>query len=171
MSDLDFIEEIRVAQYWRKQLGEMEYVQRNPEDLHRWYVALETRGPDEIRAYLAERASRYPPGEITGIVSKPPHPTREIIDIWLASHHRSYTANYWYAVAAFIVASFVIMPNLSGCQGLHNPNKLATNPPQPATLTPGTAAGSPQPTSTMPANFPAPAHQAGQPLNTSGPAQ
>ncbi len=161
MADLDFITEIRIAQYWRKQLGEMEYVQRDPEDLRRWYVALETRGPEEIRQYLIERAGRYPPGEVTGIVSKAPHPSREIIDLWLTSHEKASTTPYWLGMAAFLIACMLIAPNVSGCQHLRSINLLANMTP-PASLKPAAPGPPPQPQSTLPGQFPLPANTAGR---------
>jgi hypothetical protein len=160
MADLDFIEEIRVAQYWRKQLGEIEYVKRDPDDLRRWYAALETRGPDEVRAYLIERSGRHPLGHVTGIVAKAPHPPREIIDLWLASHDKARTAPYWVGAAAFLLVCMVVGPNVSGCQRLR-PFKLFPNgaPPQ-ASLAPGSLTGAPPTQSTGPSQFPLPANVA-----------
>ncbi len=160
MSDLDFIEEIRIAQYWRKQLGEMEYVQRNPEDLRRWYEALELRGPEEIRSYLAERSGRHPSGAITGIVFKAPHPPREIIDIWLASHDKTRTMPYWVGALAFLVACLLVGPNVSGCQHLPNQNKFAVQPPAPQQIMTANPNGAPQVLSTVPGSFPLPANVA-----------
>jgi hypothetical protein len=160
MSDLDFIEEIRIAQFWRKQLGELEYVQRDPEDLRRWYVALETRGPDEIRDYLIERTGRYPAGQVVGIVSKAPHPPREIIDLWLASHDKTHTMPYWVGLAAFVVACMLIGPNMAGCQNLPDRSLFAVTSPPHAVLAPGQAMNAPQTQATSPTNFPAPANTA-----------
>ena len=105
-SDVDFIEEIRIAQFWRKQLGEYEYVYYNPDDLRRWYIALETRGPQEIREYLIERTGRHPMGEVTGIVAVAPHPSRKIIDLWLESYNKMHTRPYWVALVAFLILAY-----------------------------------------------------------------
>jgi hypothetical protein len=159
MSDLDFIEEIRIAQFWRKQMGELEYVKRDPEDLHRWYVALETRGPDDIRDYLNERAGRYPAGQVTGIVAKAPHPTREVIDLWLASHDRTSKAPYWTGAAAFLLICALVGPNISSCQNLHSIAPFAKTAPPQAVLAPGQNIPA-QTQSTLPGSFPAPANVA-----------
>ncbi len=90
-NEVDFIEEIHIAQFWRKHLGEYEYVYFNPDDLRRWYIALETRGPQDIRELLIERTGRYPMGEITGIVAVAPHPSRRVIDLWLEFHSKIHT--------------------------------------------------------------------------------
>jgi hypothetical protein len=159
-SDLDFREEIRIAQYWRKQLGDMEYVKRDPEDLRRWYDALETRGPDEIRAYLIERNGRHPLAEVTGIVTKAPHPPLEIINVWLDSHRKAHTGSYWAGAIAFLLLCLLIGPNVSGCQGLHKINLIPNGAPPQAGLAPGQFQGAPPPLATAPAQFPLPANQA-----------
>jgi hypothetical protein len=130
MANVDFIEEIRIAQYWRKQLGEYEYVDYNPDDLRRWYVALETRGPDEIRSYLAERETRYPMKVVTGIVSTAPHPPRPIVDLWLQSHEHTSTRPVWAAGAAFLLLAVLVAPNIQGCQNLQQFNPLGPTPPR-----------------------------------------
>ena len=156
--DVDFIEEIRIAQYWRKQLGEYEYVYYNPDDLRRWYIALETRGPQDIRDYLIERTGRYPMGEVTGIVPVAPHPPRKIIDLWLESYNKVRTAPYWLAFAAFVVVTYYTMTNLSGVQHLPSQTRLQLNPP---------VAGGPLP---PPGNTPLPVASSTQPLSLPVPA-
>jgi hypothetical protein len=160
-SDLNFREEIRVAQYWRKQMGDLEYVKRDPDDLFRWYEALENRGPVEIRAYLVERSGRHPMVEVTGIVAKAPHPTRDIVDIWLASHEEARTMPYWAGAAAFLILCLLIGPNVSGCQNMHQIRLFPNGAPPQATLAPGQV-GATGPTSqaTAPAQFPLPANTA-----------
>ncbi len=168
MSGLDFIEDIRIAQFWRKQLGEIEYVTLyNPDDLKRWYVALETRGPQEIRDYLIERTGRHPMGEVTGIVALAPHPPRKIIDLWLDSYNKADTRPYWIAFAGFIILAYYTMTNLAGVQNLHSRTPLQLNPP---------IVGGPPPQvgqtplpgvgSTQPANLPAPASVASPPTGS-----
>jgi hypothetical protein len=130
MANVDFIEEIRIAQFWRKQLGEYEYVDYNPDDLRRWYVALETRGPDDIRDYLAERESRYPMQVVLGIVSSAPHPPRPIVDLWLQSHTQTSTRPFWAAGAAFVLLAVLVAPNIQGCQNLKQFNPLGPTPPR-----------------------------------------
>ncbi len=159
MSGLNFIEEIRIAQFWRKLLGEHEYVTLyNPDDLHRWYKALETRGPEEVRSYLIERTSRHPMGEVTGIVSMAPHPPRNVIDLWLESHDKVRTRPYLLVVAGFIVLAYYTMTNLAGFQHIASHTQLQLNPPTPGGLPPQVGPSPlPNVNATMPANLPAPA--------------
>ena len=166
-NDLDFIEEIRIAQYWRTQLGEYEYVDWNPVDLRRWYVALELRGPDEVRAYLEERTGRHPAGAVTGLVATAPHPPRKIIDIWLRSHEQHSTKRLWYGLAGFMVTAMFVGANLVGCQNLRNLNQLQTNPPAPAQVLPGSQLGPPQSNATAPQPLVPPANQASPPTGSS----
>ncbi len=158
--DSDFIETIRIAQYWRQQLGEVEYVKRNPDDLRRWYIALENRGPDDIRAMLIERTNRYPGGQIVGIVATPPHPSREIIELWLQSHQTVRTGVAWAALTAFALVSLLIGANLAACLNMVSVNK----PYRPPTLTlTSPSSGNTQPAgggSTAPASLPADANGA-----------
>ena len=158
----NFQVEIRIAQFWRRQLGEYEYVNHNPDDLQRWYIALETRGPEEIRQYLIERTGRHPMPCITGIVARAPHPSREIVDLWLASHVKTRTAGYWLAAPVFIAFVYLFATNLEGFQNLKSKNKLAANPPAIGAL--GNAMPPPKgPASTLPANLPGPAAKAATP--------
>jgi hypothetical protein len=150
---LAFIEEIRVAEFWRRQLGELEYSKYDPDDLFRWYTAMELRGPDEIRAYVIERMGRTIGGPVTGIVALAPHPTRAIIDIWLSSHDKARPAPYVYGVFAFLLACLVVMPNINSCQNLKAPNPPSHWLPQAATLTAGAANGAPTPLSTAPTSL------------------
>ncbi len=168
MSGLEFKEEIRIAQFWRKHLGEQEYVTLyNPDDLKRWYKALETRGPQEIRDYLIERTGRYPLAEVTGIVGLAPHPPRKVVDLWLASHEKVHTMPYWLGFVAFVVLAYYTMTNLSGFHYLPSQTQFQLNPP---TLggPPPPVGQSPVPTvnSTLPANLPAPASVASPPTGT-----
>ncbi len=168
---LAFLREIRVAEFWRIQLGELEYSQRNPDDLYRWYVAMELRGPDEIRAYVEERMGRYPTIPVTGIVSSAPHPTRDIIDIWLASHDKVRTGHYWTGAVAMLVACIFVLPTLHGCQDVQNPNLPQYWLPPAATLMPGPLNGAPPPTATMPISPPPPSVNFASPMATSIAAQ
>ena len=166
-SDVDFIEEIRIAQFWRKQLGEYEYVYYNPDDLRRWYIALETRGPQDIRDYLIERTGRYPIGEVTGIVAVAPHPSRKIIDLWLESYNKVHTRSYWLAFVVFLIVAYLGMTNLLGVQNLPRQSPfqmsppLIGGPPPPVGSTPIPTVGS-----TQPANLPAPASVASPPAGS-----
>jgi hypothetical protein len=157
---LDFITEIRIAQFWRRQLGELEYVKRDPDDLRRWYDALETRGPEDIRDYLNERAGRYPDGQVTGIVAKAPHPPREVIDLWLASYDKTSTMPYWTAFAAFLLTCALIGPYISGCQNLHPLTPFPNGAPPEAIVQPGSPTQMPPSQSSPPGSFPVPANTA-----------
>ena len=169
MSGLDFIKDIQIAQFWRKHLGEYEYVtQYNPDDLKRWYIALETRGPDEIRDYLIERTGRYNTGEVTGIVSVAPHPPRNVIDLWLESHDKVHTLPYWVAFAGFLVLAYYSMTTLAGFEHLPTQTQSQLHPPMPGGPPPPVGP-SPLPAvnSTLPANLPAPAAVASPPAGSS----
>ncbi len=151
MADVDFVEEIHIAAYWRRQLGEYEYVGYNADDLRRWYIAMETRGPEEITDYLIERSGRYPMVVVTGIVATAPHPPLYIVEMWIASHRKVRTHPYWLALATFFVASVLVGENLQGCSTLPDVNRLDTNPPQMnAPIQPGGAVSAPVATSTLP---------------------
>jgi len=148
---LAFIEEIRVAQFWRTQLGDDEYSRRNPDDLFRWYEAMELRGPEEIRAYVNERMGRYPAQPITGIVSAAPHPPRDVVDLWLSTHDKARTTPYWFGFAAFLLVSFITVTNLNSCQSIQPPTAQVHWLPQAAVLATGTLTGAPATQSTLPA--------------------
>ncbi len=157
MAGVDFIEEIRIAQFWRQQLGEYEYVYYNPDDLRRWFIALELRGPDEVRDYLHERAGRYPPGQVTGIVAQAPHPPLPIVELWLQSHRAARTSSYWMALGLFVFACYIFVPRLYSCSQLRDVDRYATHPPA---MSAPLQAGAPAPAvppgpATMPVQAPA----------------
>ena len=151
MADVDFVEEIRIAAYWRKQLGEYEYVGYNADDLRRWYIAMESRGPEEISDYLIERSGRFPKQVVTGIVATAPHPPLSIVEMWVASHRKVRTQPYWLALATFFIASVLVGENLLGCANLRDLNRLDTSPPQINTpIQAGPAGTAPSAASTLP---------------------
>ena len=161
MEHVDFVEKIHIAAYWRKQLGEYEYVNHNPDDLLRWYLALETRGPNDVRSYLAERASRYQTSVVTGVVAEAPHPPLTIVELWLASHSHASTAPYWTAAVAFCLFAYLAGTNLHGCAALVDPNLLASRPPQTnIPLQPGGFSQLPAAPSTLPSQVTPPANPA-----------
>ncbi len=124
-------EEIKVAQFWRGVIGVYEYVNYDPADLLRWYQALETRGPDEIRAYLNERAAKHPMKRLLGLVAKPPHPPMEVVMLWLEERERhSSSASVWMGVGGFVTLCFLLGVGFVGCQNLKNQNTLALKPGQ-----------------------------------------
>ena len=163
MPDVDFVEEIRIAAFWRKQLGEYEYVGYNAEDLRRWYIAMETRGPADIADFLIERSGRFPRNAIAGIVAVAPHPPLYIVELWLASHRQVSLRSYWIALATFCVASILVGENLQGCAQLRDLNRLDTHPPQ---MTPPVQAGSAGPPPPAAATLPNPGIP---PANTASP--
>jgi len=150
--DSDFHEEIRVARFWRDVIGEYEYVNYDPDDLYRWYHALETRGPMEIRAYLCERAGKHPMPRLLGLVSKPPHPPMDVVMLWLESHeHKAHTAPVWLGIGGFVTLCFLLGLGFEGCQNLKDPNLLILNPGQTASpLLPPLKASEPLPSAALP---------------------
>ena len=163
MSEIGFVAEIHIAQFWRKRLGEYEYVNHNEVDLRRWYLAMELRGPEDIRDYLNERTGRYPMGPVTGIVATAPHPSREIVQIWLDSHAKVHSGRYLAATAAFLLFVWFFFTNLAGFERLKPVNQLQMHPPQigalPANGSP-TGPGAPPPTAMLPQTLPSPANAA-----------
>jgi hypothetical protein len=160
---LDFKKEIAVAQFWRKQIGEFEYVKHNPEDLRRWYDAMELRGPDDIRSYLAERETRYPMPIVTGIVATAPHPGRDIVQLWLESHNKVRTGRFWLAGAGFIGFSYFVAVNLLGCVKINTTTPLQAHPPSIGGHLPPQTGPLPTSAATAPQNLPAPASAASPP--------
>jgi hypothetical protein len=146
---LDFIADIRIAQFWREKLGDTEYGTFDPADLRRWYEAMELRGPDEIRDYVNQRTGRYPSAPVTGIVFVAPHPPVYIVDTWLHSHDKVHTGPAYVGLAAFLILSFFGMTRLNGCANIKTPNLIA-NIPQPAVLESGQLSGSPTTLATLP---------------------
>lgn len=170
MTGIDFIEEIRIAQFWRTQLGEYEYIHYNEEDLRRWFIALETRGPAEIRDFLTERHGRFPRNVVTGVVSLAPHPPLAIVELWLSSTNRVRTMPYWIGAAVFLILAYLSATNLQGCTTLVDPNQLATSPPQMQAPIAAAIAGPPSPpASTLPTTpLTPPANLAARPTGGTG---
>ena len=154
MAYRDFHHEISVATFWRQVIGQYEYVNYDPEDLYRWYEALETRGPAEIRAYLNERGGKHPMPTLLGLVSKPPHPPMDIVMLWLESHElKVRTSPVWLGVGGFVLLSFMISGLFIGCQNLKSPNLLVMHPGQTSpTLMQPQVSGTPQTGATLPTN-------------------
>jgi len=161
--ELKFVKEIRIAQFWRRELGDDGYNQRDPDDLVRWFDALELRGPDEIRAYLKERGSRYPDWPVTGIVERAPHPTRAIVEMWLGTHDKARTGPFVWAFGTFMMCCMFLVTSMVGCQNVRSWNPQYAWLPQPATLMPGTNSGPPAALATMPIQAPPP------PINIASP--
>jgi hypothetical protein len=126
----DIRHEMRVALYWRALIGDGEYVKFDPDDMLRWYEALELRGPDEIRALRNERYRTTQTGGMLGIVSKAPHPPVWLVNQWIEQdEHQVHTLGYWGMSFAFVVVSFLIFGNLQGCVALQPMNPLWMHPP------------------------------------------
>ena len=155
------IEEIKIALYWRRVLGEMEYVDYDPEDLRRWFKALELRGPSEIRDYVSERTQRHNPSHLHGLVAAP-HPPLAIVELWLQSHeNKPRLKPLWVGLAGFTMLSLIVATNFNGCQTLKNHNPLVLTPPQTQqAVQPGEPGSPPAATATAPQNLPPPASTA-----------
>jgi hypothetical protein len=152
MVEFSLHEEIRVARFWREIIGQYEYGNYDPDDLYRWYKALETRGPADIRATINERATKYPVPRLLGLVSQPPHPPMELVVLWLETHElKTRTGSLWLGLGGFVTLSFLLGMGMQGCQNLHDINKLAMNPAQTSPALPQPLVGPPAPaTATMP---------------------
>jgi hypothetical protein len=129
-SERDVREEIRIALFWRALIGDYEYIKFNPDDLLRWYDALELRGPEEIRIVIDERYSTRPVNAVLGIVTAAPHPPTWLVRDWLSVHEQKVrTGGYWLGAAAFVAMSFMVGPMLYGCTQLKPMNPYVMNPP------------------------------------------
>jgi hypothetical protein len=146
---LGFIRAIKIEQFWRAQLGDTGYSAYDPADLRRWYEAMDMRGPEEIGAFVVERAGRYPAGPVTGIVTAAPHPPAFVVDLWLRSQDRVHTGSVWLGMAAFLLFALLTANWLSGFGAYKWPN-FANNIPQPATLVTGQLYGAPTAAATAP---------------------
>ncbi len=129
-SGRDIREEVRIAIFWRALIGDYEYVKFNPDDMLRWYDALELRGPDEIRLMMTERYSTRPVRAMLGVVTAAPHPPVWLVREWLAHYEQKLrTGHLWTATAGFLVLSFMAFPALHGCADLTPVNMYVMNPP------------------------------------------
>jgi hypothetical protein len=123
--------EIKIAIFWRKLIGDLEYVKFNPDDVLRWHIALEMRGPDEIRDLVGERyrtqARRAP---MLGLVGEAPHPPVWMVREWLATKQPVFPK--WRGMGlllCFIVLSGLLLPTIHGCETLTPINPLIVKPP------------------------------------------
>lgn len=124
----DYLNEIKIAGFWRRVLGEMEYVDHDADDLKRWYEALEQRGAADIRETLIERASRHPVAHFQGLGAAP-HPSMKLVELWLSTHEEApRTTPVWIGIGGFAIVAFFIGTGFSGCQSLRNINPLVNNP-------------------------------------------
>jgi len=122
--------EMKIALYWRALIGDSEYVKFDPEDLLRWYEALELRGHDEIRDLRNERYRTALTGGMLGIVARAPHPPIWLVNQWLEkADQKVHTLEYWGMGCAFVLASGLVFGNLQGCTSLKPLNPLFLKPP------------------------------------------
>jgi hypothetical protein len=142
--DVDIRTEMRIALFWRALIGDLEYIRYNPDDMLRWYMALELRGPEEIRDLVSERYTTRPMPVILGVVNKAPHPPSRLVREWLAYHeHKVRTGVYWFAPLAFCVLCGLVFPMVYGCQNLRPLNPLVMKPPNNGMQAPTSVALSP----------------------------
>jgi len=142
--DIDIRTDMRIALFWRKLIGDFEYIKFNPEDMLRWYLALELRGPEEIRTLLTERYTTRPMPVILGVVTKAPHPPTQLVREWVAYHEQQVrTGTYWWAPVGFCVFCSLVFPFIYGCQNLQPMNPLVMNPPVTNPQPPTSAANTP----------------------------
>jgi hypothetical protein len=126
----DIREEMRVAVYWRKLIGDPAYVKFDPEDMYRWYEALELRGTDEIRTVIRERYVTTQSGVMQGVVSRSPHPPLWLVNEWLEhEQNKTHTIGYWLMGGCFLVISGMCVTGLQGCVNLQPLNPLIMHPP------------------------------------------
>jgi hypothetical protein len=150
----DVRSEIKIALFWRHLIGDFEYVKFSPDDMLRWYDALELRGPLEIRQLLSDRYTTRPASTIQGIVAVAPHPPSWLVRDWLAHHEMKVrTGGLWVAAGAFVLSSFVTFPLLYRCSTLTPLSPFVMNPPisQPSLAAPQMPVGSTyEPNNTVP---------------------
>jgi hypothetical protein len=143
-SFVDVRTEMRIALFWRALIGDFEYIRYNPEDMLRWYMALELRGPIEIRELITERYSSRPMPVIHGVVNKAPHPPTRLVREWLSYHEQQVrTGAYWYAPVGFCLFCGLLFPFLYSCQYLQPMNPLVMHPPNNGIQAPQSVANSP----------------------------
>ncbi len=126
---LFFRTEIRILQFWRNLLGEREFRKYDNDDLVRWYLALETAGPLDIREKLIERRASRPMSVMLGIVGAAPHPPTALIEQWLETEEtKVHSSTLWYTVAVFLILTFMLGLIFSSCSLDYTVNPLALNP-------------------------------------------
>jgi hypothetical protein len=126
----DIREEVRISLFWRALIGDYQYVKFNPDDMLRWYDALELRGPQEIRELIDERYTGRPGLTVLGVVSGAPHPPIWLVRDWLMHYETKVrTAPYWVASVAFVTLCFLLGPFLYGLTALKPVSTYVMNPP------------------------------------------
>jgi hypothetical protein len=126
----DVREEIKIAIFWRNLIGDFEYIKFDPDDMMRWFDALELRGPIEIRHLLRERYATRPVNAMLGITSRAPHPPTWLVREWLAFYEQKVsTRPAWLTAFGFVVLSFMAFPLLHQCADLQPVSMYVMNPP------------------------------------------
>lgn len=132
--------EIGIAIFWRKLIGDLEYVKFNPDDVLRWHLALDMRGDEDIRSLMFERyhtvARRAP---VLGIVGETPHPPAWIVREWLKTHEPKFPMWRIFSLSCgFVLVMGLLLPVMNGSQNLKPTNTLVLKPPivQPNVLLP-----------------------------------
>jgi hypothetical protein len=123
--------EIRVALFWRRVIGDNEYIRFDPADMLRWYDAMDLRDPIEIEEMMNERfstvGSRTP---IVGIVSTEPHPPAWLVRTWqeeqVPKFRKSVLVNTY---TAWLICSLITGSFVYGCQHLQPYNIAVWRPP------------------------------------------
>ena len=135
--DINIREEMKIALFWRGLIGDYRYGTFDPEDMLRWYKALELRGPDEIRAVKNERYFTAQTGVMQGVVAKAPHPPLWLINVWLEHFDQTvHSGGAWALAGGFVVLVGLVFGNMQGCTSLQTNNPLAMNPPALTTVAP-----------------------------------
>jgi len=123
--------EIRIAIFWRQLIGDYEYVKFNPDDMLRWYLAMDLRGADEIRSLMTERyendARRT---RVLGVVGESPHPPTWLVREWLKMQESKFPKWRIFSLSVgFVIVMGMLAPTIHGCQDLKPMNQLVYNPP------------------------------------------
>ena len=129
-SDRDIRQEVGISLFWRELIGDYDYGRFNPEDMLRWYDALELRGPDEIRELIDERYSGRPMSAVHGIVAAAPHPPLWLVREWVEHYETKVsTSGYWLGAICFVLLAFAIAPFLNSVQSLTPLSTYIMQPP------------------------------------------
>jgi hypothetical protein len=123
--------EIKIAIFWRKLIGDLEYVKFDPDNVLRWHLAMDMRGDEDIRALMLERyqtvARRAP---VLGIVGESPHPPAWIVREWLKTREPKFPKWRIFSLSfGFVVVMALLLPVMSGTQYIKPMNTMVLNPP------------------------------------------
>jgi hypothetical protein len=123
--------EINVALFWRRVIGDDEYIKFDPADMLRWHDAMDLRDPFEIKELMDERfitvGKRTP---IVGIVDTSPHPPAWLVRAWqeeqVPKFRKSVLVNGY---TAWLICSLITGSFVYGCQHLQPYNLLVWHAP------------------------------------------